>query len=167
MKQIPLTRGHFALVDDDDYDYLMQWKWHSFFNDHTNTYYAARRQDEDGKRKTIFMHKILLNSIGRQTFVDHKDHDTLNNQRSNLRLATYSQNSANRKSKNGASSKYLGVYWHKYIGKWYCNIKKEGITGGKQMHIGYFDNEEDAAKAYDEKAKEFHKEFANLNFKTA
>lgn len=91
--------------------------------------------------------------------VDHRDHEGLNNTRTNLRLATRSQNSCNNKKTRGRSSKYKGVSRDKR-GYWRAKIHFKG----KHIFLGYFDNEIDAARAYDKAAKELHGEFAVLNF---
>lgn len=157
MKQIELSQGKIALVDDEDYEFLNQFKWYAFFNKYTNSFYAARGNYKT--KSTIYMHRLILNLNDRHTMADHIDHDTLNNQRFNLRCANRSQNAANSKSRLNSSSKYLGVCWDKNRNKWKAQIFKD-----KQMLIGRFDNEKDAAKAYDVRAKQFHGEFANLNF---
>jgi hypothetical protein len=171
MKQIPLRnrKGEtvaYAKVDDEDYDYLMQWRWH-LSNKDNSTLYAKR-----GTRTTISMHREIMKVTNPQILVDHIDHDGLNCQKNNLRLTNRSGNATNRRSKRNATSKYLGVHLQtsKYKLKsgeektcfaWIASIRKNG----KLTSIGYFDSEEDAAKAYDKKAKELHGEWANLNFK--
>jgi hypothetical protein len=92
--------------------------------------------------------------------VDHIDRNRVNNRWANLRLATSGQNSANVKSRANSSSKYLGIYWHKVAKKWVVFVCKNY----ERTRIGYFDCEEEAAKAYDAAALKTHGEFANLNF---
>jgi hypothetical protein len=92
--------------------------------------------------------------------VDHIDHDGLNNRKSNLRIATAAENRRHCRKVKGGSSKYKGVYRHKGANKWSAKI---GING-RCIFLGYFDNEIEAAKAYDKAAKEHHKEFAVFNF---
>jgi hypothetical protein len=87
--------------------------------------------------------------------IDHKDRNPLNNRIDNLRLATYQQNSFNVPSSAGATSKYKGVHWMKLQNKWAASIQ----FADKQYHIGTFDCEKEAAKAYQELAKELHGEF--------
>ena len=166
MKLIPLSkRGkknsgkYFAMVDDADFDWLNQWNW--YVNVAKNTYYALR-ETRAGSSKAVLMHRLILGLNKSRLHGDHIDHNGLNNQRSNIRIATRSQNVANRKSSKNSSSKYLGVTLKK--GKytyWYAQIEKEG----KVFSLGTHKFEEDAARAYDAKAKELHGEFANLNFK--
>ena len=106
------------------------------------------------------MHRQIMNAP-KGTPIDHKDHNGLNNTRENLRLATISENARNcEKTKRPTSSKYKGVCWNKKSKKWQAHIHYNGIS----IHLGLFDSEEDAAKAYDEAAKIYHGEFAVLNF---
>ncbi|OHB55307.1 MAG: hypothetical protein A2173_08695 [Planctomycetes bacterium RBG_13_44_8b] len=93
--------------------------------------------------------------------IDHKDHNGLNNSRANLRPATKAQNCWNRRKKPGCSSKYKGVCFNKALGKWAGSIRFEG----RRSHLGYFVNEEEAARTYDAAARKYHGEFAALNFK--
>lgn len=175
MKQIPLTQGKFALVDDEDYDSLMKFKWQAKFRN--NNWYACHSYAIGKKTTTIPMHRMLLKPE-KGKIVDHKDHNGLNNQRYNIRICTYSQNAKN-KSSHG-SSKYLGVHHDKGKKSWinkdgsktvkYYPIYKAMIHDGKKsMFLGVFPDTKEgeilAAKCYDNKAKEIHKEFANLNFK--
>jgi len=107
------------------------------------------------------MHRVIINAP-RHLLVDHINHNGLDNRKANLRTATIAQNNVNRasyKTKN-SPSKYKGVYWSKRDKKWQVQI----CHNNKRKHIGQFDNEIQAAKAYDEAAKKYHKEFAVLNF---
>ena len=159
MKEIELTRGMVALVDDEDFEYLNQWKWMAWKV--RSYFYAARRLPgkRNDSRKLILMHRQIINPPVNFE-VDHHDRNTLNNQRNNLRIATRSQNSANRKS--CGTSKFLGVCIIKNRG--YSYIRAGIKIDGKNFHIGTFKTEEEAALAYDKKAIETHGEFANLNF---
>ena len=163
MKQIPLTQGQFALVDDEDFEYLNQFKWSA--RKSKNTYYALRNScgKNNKKRFIVFMHRVVLELNDLEIKGDHIDGNGLNNQRYNLRPSTNSENARNAKPSNNKSSKYKGVSLKKEHSskKWCARIK----FNGKQIHIGYFECEIHAALAYDKKAKELFGEFAYLNFK--
>jgi len=161
MKQIELTRGQFAIVDDEDYDFLMQWKWYAVKG--SNTYYASTITSQKGgaKSERLQMARVILGlQKGDKMVADHIDHNGLNNQRSNLRAATVAQNSSNLTSHQDSTSKYLGVCWLKTRNVWGAFITNKN---GKLINLGHFDQEIDAAEAYNEVALKLHGEFANLN----
>lgn len=157
MKQIPLSQGQFALVDDEDFEWLNQWKWQAL--KHRDSFYAVRNTGGRIARKCIFMHRLIMGLTDSKIEVDHEDLNGLNNQRNNLRKATRSQNAANMRSRKNSSSKYLGVYWDNNRQKWSAAITKNY----KKKFLGYYDNETDAAKAYNDAAAKTHGEFANIN----
>lgn len=160
MKLIPLTQGQFAQVDDEDFDRLNTKKWQAHRRFNSGTYYAMSNIKVcKNKWKSIKMHRVILGMTDSTILVDHKDFNGLNNQKSNLRIATRSQNAANRKPKPNCTSKFLGVSFHKARYKWRASIQKDK----KITSLGYFVSEIDAAKAYNEAAILIHGEFANLN----
>jgi hypothetical protein len=150
-RTIPLTKGQTALIDDADFYFLNQWKWH-----YTRKGYAARTKTIDGKRTTIFMHRMLMAAQPGQ-FVDHKDGNRLNNTRSNLRFATRNENQWNRKKQVNSSSGYKGVSRHH--GRWQARIR----VNGRRIHLGYYDDPKTAAQIYDAAAKRYFGTFANTN----
>jgi hypothetical protein len=152
-KLIPLTQDKFAVVDPQDYPHLSRYKWTAAKS--PNTFYAVR-SDRD---KQIRMHRQITGAPP-NLVCDHIDHNGLNNRKSNLRLCTRSQNARNQRPQTGRSSKYKGVSWHKLDKRWHARAHSNQIT----HHLGSFKNELDAAKAYDEKAKELFGKFAYLNF---
>ena len=152
MKKIKLTKNQFALVDDEDFEFLNQWKWQA--NKSRDTFYAQRSDNKNGKQKHIFMHRLLLPC--ENTMVDHINRNGLDNQKHNLRTCNHSQNAANAKFRK----KYKGTYLVKGKNKFRASI----MQNNKTYRLGYFKTEIDAAKAYDKKAKELYGEFASLNF---
>jgi len=161
MKELILTKGFVAIVDDEDFEVLSQRKWTALITgQHIKRVYAYRRQMcDNGVRKwqkMILLHRAIMLPPDR-TDVDHINGDTLDNRRSNLRLATRSQNLANNRRALGATG-YRGVTTDKRAksARYICQC------GGKNM--GYFDTPEDAARRYDAVASEKFGEFAKLNF---
>lgn len=167
MKEITLTRGYVALVDDEDYESLSAHKWSASVcmkNDGIRTVYA-RRYVMAGKRRQriIHMHREILKAP-HGYHVDHVDGDGINNVRSNLRLANNQENGMNRRKSETiagkkATSRFKGVSWRKHERRWVAKIKHDG----KQTTLGYFKSEEDAAMAYNAAATEFFGEYANTN----
>ncbi len=162
MKEIPLTKGVFALVDDEDYEYLNRHKWTVSKTDYT--YYAIRYLWINKKRYPILMHRMIMYTPTKLV-VDHVDKNGLNNQKCNLRNCTSSQNQTNKNPRG--KSKYMGVYFVPYTYKNNNKIYiKAAITiNKKRIYLGRFKTEIDAAKAYDKAAIFYKNEFANLNFK--
>lgn len=152
----PSYSNVFAMVDDEDFDELNQWKWSA--EKREKTFYAIRRVCVGGVQSTIRMHRQIA-STPSTSEVDHADGNGLNNQRGNLRPCSVAQNQQNRKSETG-SSQYKGVLWDKSHNCWQARIVVEGIRYG----LGSFKNEESAARRYDQAAKAHFGEFARLNF---
>jgi hypothetical protein len=160
--EIPLTQGKVALIDECDGD-LIKFNW-SARHDRKERYYAVR-WSPDRETSHVKMHRIILERmLGRRLLAseqgDHINHDTLDNRRSNLRIANHRQNTINRQKQPGTSSIYKGVSWDKEWHKWRAGIMVEK----KRIHLGYFNNEQDAAKAYDAAAKRIFLSFCALNF---
>lgn len=156
MKEIELTQGKFAMVDDEDYEFLTQWKWR-----HGCTHnYAVRTQhyrvNKKGKGKTIQMHRIVMDAP-KGIMVDHINGNSLDNRKENLRFCNNGQNQSNSLSKKGSSSVYKGVNFHK--NKWRATI----TINKKSLHLGTYDTEKEAALAYNTKAKEVFGDFSRLN----
>ena len=159
MKEIPLTQGKFAIVDDEDYDKINSFKWHSHRMKNTNRYYAGHFFKINGKYKYYHMHKFIMDSIGIDNIIDHIDGNGLNNQKSNLRICSFSDNIKNQKKRINSKSKYKGVYHIKKSGMYRARIQADG----KRLHLGCFVNEIDAAIAYNNAALMYFGEFANIN----
>lgn len=161
MKEIPLTQGKVALVDDADFEELSQYKWFAVNTRKAGTgapqWYAARSFRTNAKKILVYMHRCLLNACGAQ--VDHWDGNGLNNQRGNLRVASRLQNNANKKLSVKNISGLKGVSWDRKCGKW----KAQATGNGKDHHLGYFNHRVEAGEAYDRKAMELHGNFAMTN----
>lgn len=157
MKEIKLTQGKFAMVDDVDYEWLSQWKWYAA--KFSNTFYAWRGVNVNRKVKIIQMHRLILGLTDTQTHTDHIDGNGLNNQRLNIRACSRSENMRNKKPNRRSASIFKGVHWHKPNRKWVAQI---GVNS-KARYIGSFDSEIEAAMAYNEAALKHFGEFARLN----
>jgi hypothetical protein len=152
---IPLTQGKFAIVDEADFKWLNQWKWH--LRSHNGREYAIRVNWKEMKH-WIRMHRLIMNPP-EGIEVDHRDGNGLNNRRRNLRLATHRQNSRNTKLRNDNKSGYRGVCWDEQTNRWKATINCDG----KQIWLGRFDHLRDAAAAYNEAARIQFGEFAVFN----
>lgn len=160
MKEVPLTKGYIALVDDKDYARVSQHKWCALVSKMHARVYAVRGIQVEGKSKLVLMHRFILNlPLGHKPDVDHEDHNGLNNCVLNLRVCTRSKNNANQRKTRG-TSKYKGVYWDKSAKLWHAQIK----VNGHRTNLGLFSNEDDAGMAYDKAAQMAFGEFSNTNF---
>ena len=160
-KEIPLTQGKIALVDDEDYERVNQYKWCAVR--YGDNFYANRNGGKAGKLNRTFIVKMHREVLGdpADMIVDHINHNGLDNRKANLRIVTKEQNLWNsRKNISYGTSIYKGVTFFKRDNRWraYITYKK------KHIFIGSFPDEQAAAKAYDEKAKQLFGEFAYLNF---
>lgn len=161
MKEIPLTRGQVALVDDEFAPLLARWKW--YFGP---AGYACRGRRSMKPYKNIFMHNVIaffhFGDIPAGYQVDHINGDRLNNQLENLRVITVRQNMTNKGKPliRNTSSRYIGVHWHKDSKKWTGAIK----VNGKYIFHKRYDTQEEAARARDVAAVKHFGEFARLNF---
>ncbi len=156
MRELPLTQGKVALVDDDDYERVAQYKWHAYQARH-GRWYAKRHTSRTTGRHTLYLHRFILNVV---SHIDHKNHDGLDNRRCNLRPATRNQNNRNRGMSCRNRIGYKGVRRARNNQRWGALI----TVNNKQIWLGMFNSQIDAARAYDAKARELHGEFAGLNF---
>lgn len=165
MREVPLTKGLFALVDDADFDRVATFRWYAFRRG--RLWHAARSVKRKGKRSTIHMHRWLLDAPN-GVEVDHRDGNGLNNTRENLRLCTHGQNAINhRRSFSSKSSRFHGVCWHARSQRWrvvICAGEKTSSGRARQIYVGVYRYEIDAARAYDRAAIRHHGEFAVTNF---
>ena len=159
MKQIKLTQGKVALVDDSDYEELSKYKWYA--SRYKNIWYAERMGKlVSGKKCVIRMHRQILNLTYKDNkYVDHRNHNGLDNQKNNLRVCSQAQNCYSKRHQNSKTSVFKGVSLCNKKRRWRASITYKN----KHKFLGYFDIEIDAAKAYNEAAKEYFGEFAYLN----
>ena len=140
--KIPLTQGKVALIDDEDYPLIRQYTWH-----YADGYARTNYYTDTGKRRILGMHRLIMGMPEQQ--VDHRDRDGLNNRRSNLRVASQSQNQGN------APTHRRGVYYQKDRKKWGAQI----CTNNQRRWLGAYDTEQEALGAYQAAAKNHWGEF--------
>jgi len=162
MKEIPLTQGKFAQIDDEDFETISQYRWVAA--KYKRSFYAVTKiKDDHGVWRNHKMHRIVLGIQNPKVFIDHRNGDGLCNIRSNIRICTPSENGKNRRVGNNSTSGLKGVHWVPGVKKWRARIMLNYI----RHNIGYFETKELAGIAYDEYAKTMHGHFANLNFDSA
>jgi hypothetical protein len=153
MRQIPLSQGKFTIVDDEDFEYLNQWKW--YYRESvrgSNLGYAIRSTDK--KR----MHRII-NKTPKGMYTDHINRNKLDNRKENLRTCTYSQNNCNKEIRSDNTSGFKGVIWLKRRSRWIVRLCKSG----KCINGGSFKDKNEAAKRYNSLAIALFGKFAKLN----
>lgn len=156
---IPLSQGLEAVVDLVDLPLVRDFAWCAVVDG--STFYAKTSvREAGGSWAVLSMHRLILGLRPGESGPDHANGDGWDNRRINLRLATSQQNSHNRRPKQGCSSQYKGVAWHRKNAKWVVRI----YCDGKKYFLGYYTDEVEAARAYDEAACEHFGEFAYLNF---
>ena len=146
MKEIELTQGKVAVVDDCDFEFLNQWTWTALLCN--GKFWYAKRGNG------IYMHRVV-SGAGPRAVTDHRDGDTLNNRRYNLRVTTYSGNAQNRDKNRKSASLFKGVHFNKRAGKFAVRCKRK--------HFGYFSDPQEAALAYDAAAIALCGPFARTN----
>lgn len=158
MKEIQLTQGQVAIVDDEDYEWLNQYKWCASYDSKANRFYAYGWVNN----KRVAMHRFIMQVTDSKIDVDHRFHNTLDNRKSELRVCTTAQNGANsRKPNRESTSRFKGVSWcsGKRVKCWQAGL----MVNGKTISIGRFQTEEAAAYAWNQEAIKRQGEFACLN----
>jgi hypothetical protein len=155
MKKIALTQNQFALVDDNDFERLSKFRWHAALQTKTGNFVARRRK---GSRMESMQEHILGRIPG--VFIDHRNMDSLDNRKENLRHATHQQNMRNRLATKYNKTGYKGV--RKLSGKNWFTAAIE-IGSRHKLYLGCFKTAQEAAQAYDDAARKYFGEFARLN----
>lgn len=155
MLEVPLTQGKYALIDNEDLELVMRYKW-CYIRAKSGNEYAVTMIPIGKKQKQLRMH-ILIMGKGESPYIDHKNNNGIDNRKENLRFCTPKQNRQNSYKRKNSTSVFKGVC-HDNRG-WRATI----CENGKCMHLGYFKNEIEAANAYNEKAKKLHGDFYSLN----
>lgn len=156
-KNISLTQGKVAIVDDADYEELVKHNW--YFDGRYAVRWAKRHFY---RREKIMLHRAILNPND-DVDIDHINGDTLDNRRENLRICSHAENMHNMKKHADNTSGYKGVTWDKRTRKWQAQIQ----VSGRKVFIGRFSDKVEAAVAYDEKAREIFGIYAKVNFEDA
>lgn len=162
MKTIELSQNKTAIVDDADYEWLSQWKWHYLKNKNGIGYAVRKIGDYKGdkpKWTRFIMHREIMRPPANME-IDHINGNTVDNRRSNLRIVTRKQNRQNSRARNDRKSKYKGVIWIEQRQRW-----RAYIGDGKAIYLGSFESEMEAAKAYDKAARGRFGQYAWVNFK--
>ncbi len=162
MKQLPLSRGYYATVNDADFDMLLKYKWHCKFDQKSpQLKYAYHVNNRNGNRYTISMHRLLLGLVKFDgKIVDHIDGDGLNNQRANLRICTHRENvRSQRPQRRKKTSAHKGVWWSTTRKRWIAQIRVDN----KQIKLGQYKTEAEGIVAYDVAAKLCFGNFAWTN----
>lgn len=158
MKQIKLTQGRFSLIDDEDFEKVSKYKWNVSFNKRNNSFRPSTTIILNNKKYTLLLSRFIMN-CPKGMVVDHINHNTLDNRRCNLRICTFKENIYNLKLRKSSKYGYKGISFKK--NRWIVQLKKDK----KYIYGGSFKDKIEAAKTYDEKAKELFGKYANLNFR--
>ena len=158
MIEIPLTQNQVALIDDEDFELVSQYKWYALWSRGVNSFYAASKvYTQNGKQSTLLMHRLIMHAQRGQQ-VDHINHLTLDNRRYQLRLCSSPQNQHNSGKKVNNTSGYKGVFWDASKSKWIAMIRVHPM----RIHLGRYSNPEDAYAAYCAASLQHHGQFANF-----
>lgn len=161
--RIPLSRRKYAVVDAEDFPRLASYSWHAFHDKKDGRWLAVRgeriRRNGRSITRNVWMHREILHAPA-GALVEHLNGDGLDNRKANLQRSTRAERYAKRGKLSTNTSGYCGVTFYARTGKWRAQIRCDGTT----VHLGYFTTAEEAAVAYDRKARQVFGEFAHQNF---
>lgn len=162
-----LTQDKYTIVDNEDYQHLIKWKWQFRRTPNSHNGYADRHEyigKIDNKYQTyrVHMHRELI-EVPSNMFVDHINRDSLDNRKENLRVCTIGENARNARPRSDNTSGYKGVSWHKRDKKWTANISYKENNNIIRVSLGYHNTKDEAAIAYNKAAQKYHGEFAYIN----
>lgn len=151
-----------ALIDADDLDMVRQYLWRAYSRETKGdrTYFYVMTRDPNPPHGSVYMHRLIMGVSDRAIHIDHINHNPLDNRRENLRVVNHQQNIFNRRPNRNSTSPFKGVAWWSAQSRWVATIRLDG----RRKHLGYFRDEIDAARVYDEAARELFGEHAYLNF---
>lgn len=153
---IPLTQWQNAIVDAEDFEWLSQWNWYANWSSQGKTFYAWRKKQ---KNTVVQMHREILQCAKKEE-ADHRNHNTLDNRRENLRKCNRHENMRNTRIRSDNKTGFKGVSWDNWSNKWVVRINIDGHC----RNFGRFSSVKEAALAYDVVAKKHYRQFANPNF---
>ena len=155
MREIPLTRGYVAIVDDGDYELAMRFKWYPAIEKHTVYAVACLPNPQ----RTVRLHRLILGLTNPKVLVDHCNHNGLDCRRENLRTVDSKQNARNTRKRLGYTSQFKGVYFDKACQKWRAALRIEG----RKVSLGSHTTEQDAAISYNIGARQYFGEYGYQN----
>lgn len=147
-----------CIIDTEDYDKIKKFRWYILHNIKGHSFYAITNIYKNKKRLGLLLHRVIM-SPPKEVLIDHVNHNGLDNRKNNLRLCTHQENSRNCKKYKSNKNIFKGVRQRNELKKWQARLK----FNDKTIHLGSFDDPIQAAKAYNEKAKELFGEFSCLN----
>lgn len=147
------------IIDVEDWDKVKQYRWFCDCKNGGKTFYVRANKWSRNKRKNVYLHRLILGSDNSANDIDHKNGNACDNRKENLRECLHSENMGNQKFRVNNTSGFKGVFWHGLTRKWKAQIKVDY----KSIHIGLFKTKEDAARAYNNAARQYYGKFACIN----
>lgn len=157
---LKLTQGQTTILDLEDYEKIKNYNWYASYDKKGRTFYCRVNVMKNKKWYCYILHRIILQITNSRTQIDHKNHNTLDNRKENLRICMNGENNRNVRKQRRNTSGYKGVSFHVRRNKWQVSI----CVNNKLLYLGLFSDPKEGAKIYDKAAKYYFGEFAYLNF---